>query len=92
MYESDGCYIEVPSMFVWIRLILRATDRLYRTGLPHQRPTFFDESCKPKRQLTKKCTRIATLPFLEIGCDCGVTLVLRLVSLARNRVILGVMQ
>jgi len=30
-------------------------------------------------------TRIATLPFFEIGRACEVTLVLRLVSLARNR-------
>ena len=37
----------------------------------------------------KKCRRITTLPFLEIGCTCGVTFALKVVPLARNRLIFG---
>ena len=35
-------------------------------------------------------SRIATAPFFEVGCACGVTLVLKVASLARNRLILGI--
>ncbi len=36
--------------------------------------------------------RITTLPFIEIGRACGVALALKVASLARNRLILGVSQ
>jgi hypothetical protein len=37
--------------------------------------------------ITNQCTRIAMLRFLEAGYACGVTLTLKVASLARNRVI-----